>query len=110
MTPAIADTTTATTALKYWSGFVTDEDMATVVPRSSWRQATGPRLTAIYVDTCRLFHRAMPPTTTKRYSMTFSYSTTTPFQVFPEFLQARDSVAALAERMTPRQRLAAGIE
>ena len=80
--------------LKYRSGSSTDDEMGTTVPRQDWCQAIGPRLTGIFVDTCRLFHRATPPDITDRYSMTYSYSTTTPFQVFPEFLQARDTVAA----------------
>ena len=106
----LADTTRAQARLKYRSGFVTDEQMGATVPRQDWCQAMGPRLSGVFVDTCRLFHRATPPDITDRYSMTYSYSSTTPFQVFPEFLQARGTVQALADRMTPAQRRAAGID
>ena len=40
---------------------------------------TGPRLTAIYADTCQILHRVKTPTTSDRYSMMFVYSSTTPY-------------------------------
>ncbi len=96
--------------LNYWSGFVPDAHMNGAVPQSDWLQATGPRLTTIFVDTCRMFHRAMPPTKVDRYSMTFSYSSTTPFQVFPEFMQNRKTMMKLRDQLTPRQRAASMME
>ena len=44
-----------------------------VVPAAQWRTFVGPRLTAVFCDTARCLHRASPPTTVDRYSMTFSY-------------------------------------
>ncbi len=92
--------------LNYWSGFVPDAQMHAAVPSSEWLQALGPRLTTVFVDTCRLFHRAKPPTSNDRYSMTFSYSSTAPFQVFPEFMQNRKTMMQLRDQLTPRQRSA----
>ncbi len=92
--------------LNYWSGFVPDANMNSAVPQGEWTQALGPRLTTVFVDTCRLFHRAMPPSKVDRYSMTFSYSSTTPFQVFPEFMQNRKTMMRLRDKLTPRQRTA----
>lgn len=93
--------------LGYASGFVPDARMKTAVQESEWLQALGPRLTTVFVDTCRLFHRAMPPSHVDRYSMTFSFSSTTPYQVFPEFMQNRETMLSLRDQLTPRQRRAA---
>lgn len=104
-----ADTEAAVDGLSYWSGFVADGRMAAVIPRTRWQSLLGPTYSGVYVDTCRLFHRATPPSTTDRYSMTFSYCSTTPFQVFPEFLQVAERVAGLADQMSRRQRQAVGV-
>ena len=100
----------AVRGLGYASGFVPDAKMSSALPESQWTMATGPRLTTIFVDTCRLFHRAKPPTKTDRYSMTFSYASTTPYQVFPEFMQNRKTMMQLRDQLTPRQRRAAMME
>lgn len=101
-----ARTKRAVQSLNYWSGFVPDATMDGAVSEREWLRATGPRLSGVFVDTCRLFHRAKPPTTTDRYSMTFSYSSTTPYQVFPEFMQTRKTLLRLRSELTPRQRRA----
>ena len=100
----------AIAGMGYSSGFVPDAKMGPAVPEGEWLQALGPRLTTVFVDTCRLFHRAKPPTKTDRYSMTFSYSSTTPYQVFPEFMQNRKTMMTLREQLTPRQRRASMME
>jgi len=89
--------------LKYSSGFVSDATMARTVPPADWIQAIGPRLSAIFVDTSRVFHRAQAPTKTDRYSMTFSYSSRTPFQTFPDTMLSPADLARLCNELTPRQ-------
>lgn len=73
----------ATATLGYSSGFVPDADMARLIDGKNWIRVTAPRMTAIFVDPSRIFHRAQAPTLTDRYSMTFTYSSTTPLQTFP---------------------------
>jgi hypothetical protein len=68
---------------RYVSGFLSDEEMQRHVPRSEWRQATGPTWTAVVSDTRSLFHRAMPPIRTDRWSVTFSYTSRTPVTTLP---------------------------
>ncbi len=97
----------AVSNLGYWSGFVPDAQMSPAVPSSEWLQALGPRLSTVFVDTCRLFHRAMPPSQVDRYSMTFSFASTTPHQVFPEFMANRETMRQIRDQLTPRQRRAA---
>lgn len=96
----------AVQSLGYWSGFVSDEVMCAAADPSVWRMATGPRLTGVFADTCRLFHRAKPPTRTDRYSMSFSYVSSKPRQVFPELMLPRRTVMQLCAELTPRQRAA----
>lgn len=60
------------------------EDIERIVPRESWVTCLGPRLTANIADTARCLHRASPPLTTDRYSMTFSYLSRESYLVFAE--------------------------
>jgi hypothetical protein len=48
-------------------------ELERIVPPSNWVTCLGPRLTANVCDTARCLHRASPPVTTDRYSITFSY-------------------------------------
>lgn len=96
--------------LHYSSGYVSDEAMARVVPSSDWVRVTGRRLTAVFVDTSSVFHRAKPPTSSDRYSMTFSYASTTPLQVYPEAFLSPPALASVSNQLTPRQRRAAMAE
>ena len=100
----------AARALHYSSGFVSDVAMDRIVPAESWLRVTGPRLWATLVATTRVFHRARPPTTTDRYSMTFSYSSATPYQVFPQYMLSRPTQRRLRDELTPRQRRASMID
>jgi hypothetical protein len=98
--------THASGALRYTSGFVSDTAMARVVPAQEWIRVTGPRLSAIFVDTTRVFHRAKPPTSADRYSMTFTYSSTRPYQTFPQYRLSGEALAVVRAELTPRQRRA----
>jgi hypothetical protein len=51
----------------------TQDDIEWIIPREDWVTCLGPRLTVNICDTARCMHRAMPPVTTDRYSITFSY-------------------------------------
>jgi len=72
--------TEAKSILKYNSGFVPDPAMQVAVPQSSWKACTGPFGTALFADTCNIFHRAKAPTAQDRYSITFSYTSIQPIE------------------------------
>jgi len=96
---------------RYSAGLVSDAAMSRVVPAADWVQVTGPRLTAIFVDPKRLFHRVQPPTKADRYSLTFTYTSTTPlFETFPQCRLTPAALAGLSNELTPRQRRAAMAE
>jgi hypothetical protein len=101
----------ATRLFRYSAGHVSDAAMARVVPAADWVQVTGPRLTAIFVDPKRLFHRVQPPTKADRYSLTYTYTSTTPlFETFPESRLNPAALAGLSTELTPRQRRAAMVD
>ena len=99
-----AHTDRLTRSLGYVSGFVSDEDMERQVPRSQWRQATGPTGTCLLTDTRSLFHRAMPPRREDRYSVTFTFTSRRPVTTLPKQpATARQRELALAG-LNARQR------
>jgi hypothetical protein len=57
-------------------------ELERIVPPSNWVTCLGPRLTANVCDTARCLHRASPPVTTDRYSITFSYVSERPYLVW----------------------------
>jgi hypothetical protein len=69
--------------LHYSSGFVKDDTMESALPRSSWVAATGKAHTALLADTCKVFHRAQPPRTQDRYSITYSWTSTKAVKEYP---------------------------
>jgi hypothetical protein len=92
--------------LHYGSGFVSDERMAQALPRAEWRLATGSAHTAAFADTCRVFHRAQAPTTIDRYSVTFTWTSTTPVKSYPSMRIPDKAYAFVTSRATERQRAA----
>ncbi|GAB7069020.1 hypothetical protein H7J06_12265 [Mycobacterium hodleri] len=82
---------------------VPDDDMHAMVPRHEWAQVTGPRMTAVLVDTGQVFHRVFPPTDTERYSVTFAYSSRSPYYAYSRLMLPRRAVDQLRERLSPRQ-------
>jgi hypothetical protein len=92
--------------LHYGSGFVSDERMAQVLPRAEWRLATGSVHTAAFADTCRVFHRAQAPTTIDRYSVTFTWTSTTPVKSYPSMRIPDKAYAFVTSRANDRQRAA----
>jgi hypothetical protein len=63
-------------------GKARDAELERIVPPSNWVTCLGPRLTANVCDTARCLHRASPPVTTDRYSITFSYVSERPYLVW----------------------------
>jgi hypothetical protein len=83
---------------------VSDEQMAVIVSRDQWHQVTGPRLTAVYVDTGRVFHRVVSPTERERYSMSFAYSSHNPYYTFSNLMLPQAALHRLCDGLSPRQR------
>ncbi|MBP2415664.1 hypothetical protein ACFFOM_01200 [Microlunatus capsulatus] len=90
--------------LRYVAGFVTDEQMAEVVPPSAWVKATGPAWTAVLADPARILHRASPAEDQDRYSVTFTWTSRHPIKTMPpaEPLTA-DEDARIRAGLSPAQ-------
>ena len=82
---------------------VTDDEMHTVVPRHEWTQVTGPRMTAVVVDTGQVFHRVFPPTAAERYSVTFAYSSRTPYYSYSRLMLPSNAIKQLRQQLSQRQ-------
>ncbi|WP_244928842.1 hypothetical protein [Nocardioides sp. W7] len=96
--------TAAARALHYVGGFVADEQFAATVPRDTWRQATGPRWTAGVPDTAQIFHRAAPPTSRDRFSVTFTWMTRWPYATITPEPWRPDQVRRCLAGLDARQR------
>jgi hypothetical protein len=90
--------------LHYGSGFVTDDEMAAVLPPSRWVECLAKSHTAIMADTCKVFHRAQPPRTADRYSITFSWTSTTAVKAYPTQPLTEQAVAYILAHTDERQR------
>jgi hypothetical protein len=98
--------TTVDTArrLGYSSGFVTDDTMATVLPRDRWVECVAKSHSAVMADTCKIFHRAQPPRTAERYSITFSFTSNVAVKSYPSTPMTDATHALVLSRTNARQR------
>jgi len=90
--------------LRYVSGFVVDDAMNAVVPRAQWIECLGKAHTAMVADTCKVFHRAQPPRTADRYSITFSWTSTTAVKNYPSTPLSEAAYAHILSHTSERQR------
>jgi len=89
--------------IRHHQDIVSDDRMQTVVPRDDWHQVTGPRMTAVYVDTGQVFHRVFPATSAERYSVTFAYSSKNPYFTYKNLMLPRPVLRQLRSELTARQ-------
>jgi hypothetical protein len=94
----------AAVALRYHSGFVSDDAMDAVVPRSNWRACTGQVGFAVLGDTCGIFHRATPPISQDRFSITFSYSSRHPVTTYETVAFTEEQMRPILDALSERQR------
>jgi hypothetical protein len=90
--------------LRYSSGFVTDDTLRTAIPESRWVECLAASRTAILADTCKIFHRAQPARAADRYSITFSWTSTTAVKTYPSMPLTDDAVAYILAHTGERQR------
>ena len=92
-----------TRSLRYVSGFVPDRAMEHVVARRGWKQAVGARWTAVVADTSSVFHRAMPPKSADRYSVTFTWTSRRPIKTMPADPMSPDHATRIRRDLNLRQ-------
>ena len=59
-------------------GYVSDQEMHEVVPKTSWNSCTAKKASVVITDTASVFHRAQPPVENERFSISFCYTSTKP--------------------------------
>lgn len=91
-------------ALQYRTGLVSDEQMAAIVPESQWVPCPANAGDALLFDGTRLFHRARPPVTHERYSITYSYTTRKPLQLYRGARLLEGTQKELMAMLSPSQR------
>jgi hypothetical protein len=91
--------------LRYSSGFVKDDDMDAALPRARWVQALGKARTACLADTCKIFHRAQPARDRDRYSITYSWTSTTAIKTYPTMPLSEENWAYIMSHTNERQRV-----
>lgn len=62
------------------SGRLDERDMEALVPRERWRMCSGPRGTAVIVDTCSVYHRGQVAEVEDRQALFFCYNSNRPLQ------------------------------
>jgi hypothetical protein len=90
--------------LGYSSGFVVDDAMNAVLPRSRWVECLAKAHSAVIADTCKVFHRAQPPRTAERYSITFSWTSNVAVKSYPSTPMTEASRAYVLAHSSDRQR------
>lgn len=80
-----------------------DEVVRAEVPLSERRQITGPRMTAIYVDTGKVLHRVFPPLASERYSVTFAYCSRSPRLTYSQLMLRDGTLRKLRPALSSRQ-------
>jgi hypothetical protein len=90
--------------LGYSSGFVSDDAMRAVLPPSRWVECLAASHSAVIADTCHVFHRAQPPRTADRYSITYSWTSTTAIKSYPTMPLTEEDRAYIAAHTDERQR------
>jgi hypothetical protein len=90
--------------LRYSSGFVKDDAMDVALPRARWAQAVGKSHTCAMADTCKVFHRAQPPREVDRYSITYSWTSTSAVKTYPTMPITDEAYAYILAHTGARQR------
>jgi hypothetical protein len=84
-----------------------DEAVSRAVPRSRWVPCSGARGTAVFTDTCRVFHRGRIARSTDRQALFFCYNSAMPMS--PQWCQPlfdRPRFLAASPDLSPAQRRA----
>lgn len=92
----------AAAALRYVSGYLEDAIVEPHLPTTARRSCPGPAGTVIVADTCRVMHRARPPRSGPRRSLTFSFTSRRPRRSYPAGRPA--GLTTFVTTLSPRQR------
>jgi hypothetical protein len=91
-------------SLHYRNGFIADDRLlASLEPGETNEEALGKAGDAFVFDGTRILHRAQPPKSEDRYSLTLSYCTRRPLEVRRTARLPKAALASLRNELNPRQ-------
>jgi hypothetical protein len=97
------DTTKVREATGYKSGYRSDDWLKRVAPSAEPRCCTGAPGTAVLFDGSHVMHRAGRPERAERLSVTFTYLTRHPLQLYGTARLSRSARAALFASLSERE-------
>jgi hypothetical protein len=98
-------TAMAMTNLQYQDlGFFSDVQMKTAIAKSDWQTCIGKAGTIIISDTRSIFHRAKPPITNDRFSLTFCYTSYQPQIIWQDKPFTQDQRKLILSQINQRQK------
>lgn len=69
-------------ALGYSIGFLSDKEVASVIPKADWKSCAGKKGTIIFSAVHDVLHRLRPPISSARYSITYTYTSRDPIRAY----------------------------
>jgi hypothetical protein len=90
--------------LAYQSGYISDEAMRPIIRQADWISVRGPAGTTIAFDGTRVFHRVSQPITKDRFSLSLTYSSRHPRQIFRQVRLRAAMQRLLVKSLDERQR------
>ena len=99
------ESASAAHALNYSSGYLSDEVMERFVARDRWSACIGSRGSVVIGDTASIFHRIRAPSSERRLSITYTYTSRSPIRIYDEISLPPQDVKAISKHLNERQRL-----
>jgi hypothetical protein len=87
----------------YRSGYLSDAVLSVFAPEEEWQSVCGVGGALFAFDGTRIFHRACPPSATERLSLTLSYASRHPRQIYYGSRLKRGTRRRLLESLSKRQ-------
>lgn len=98
-------TAEAIAPLNYYNlGYLSDAEMLKAVPREKWQSCFAKKGSVVITDTSSVFHRAQPPTTQERFSITFCYTSANPQVIWKVRKIQREQWEIINNGLSQRQR------
>lgn len=98
-------TAEAIAPLNYYNlGYLSDEEMLKAVPHEKWQSCFAKKGSVVISDTSSVFHRAQPPTTQERFSITFCYTSANPQVIWKVRKIQREQWEIINNGLSQRQR------
>lgn len=90
-------------ALGYSTGFLSDKEIASVVPIADRKSCLGKKGTIVFGAVHNVFHRIRPPTTSERFSITYTYTSRNPIRTYDRVPLSKFELQQIEPLISERQ-------